>query len=452
MGISSDKKELFSFKEQIAQEELFQGENFRVAPVPLALKPEEIDFLERLGDHVLNFMRTCNLLHRRAWKGEAPDWITDYLDRGKPERIVQLARQKKFNGDLPLVLRPDLLLTENGFSLTELDSVPGGIGLSAFLNDSYQKVGYPVYGADGLMVTNFLEALQEASGKGEQGVIAICVSEESAMYRPEMHWLAGQFAQQGARVFVVNPGQMEYHADGVYAKGHKIDLIYRFFELFDLPNLENQDKLLEALETQRVRITPPIKPALEEKMWLGLFQNTNLRSHWRRELGDKGIRVMEQLIPVTNVMDPSPLPPHATIYGLGIHDWERLKTFSQKERDWIIKISGFSELAWGAKGVFYGSDMSSEDWAKTIEMALESFKSNPYIIQKFTPAKLIDQTYIDQDGSLIGFKGRARVCPYYFVVGGKARLSGILATVCPADKKLIHGMDVAVLSPVQATE
>ena len=31
----------------------------------------------------------------------------------------------------PTVLRPDLLLTDEGFVMTELDSVPGGIGLTA---------------------------------------------------------------------------------------------------------------------------------------------------------------------------------------------------------------------------------------------------------------------------------------------------------------------------------
>ena len=40
--------------------------------------------------------------------------------------------------------------------------------------------------------------------------------------------------------------------------------------------------------------------------------------------------------------------------------------------------------------------------------------------------------------------GRVRLCPYYFVVGNgdqaRAKLGGVLATVCPADKKIIHGM------------
>ena len=43
---------------------------------------------------------------------------------------------------------------------------------------------------------------------------------------------------------------------------------------------------------------------------------------------------------------------------------------------------------------------------------------------------------------------RLRLCPYYLVTGEKVELQGALATLCPMDKKLIHGMQDAVLVPV----
>jgi hypothetical protein len=43
--------------------------------------------------------------------------------------------------------------------------------------------------------------------------------------------------------------------------------------------------------------------------------------------------------------------------------------------------------------------------------------------------------------------GRARITPYYFVVGDDVRLGGVSATVVPIDKKLIHGMVDAVIVP-----
>ena len=48
-------------------------------------------------------------------------------------------------------------------------------------------------------------------------------------------------------------------------------------------------------------------------------------------------------------------------------------------------------------------------------------------------------------------KGRVRLCPYYFVSGegdaARPQLGGVLATIDPADKKIIHGMTDAILAP-----
>ncbi|HEV2261598.1 MAG TPA: hypothetical protein VGR69_04850, partial [Candidatus Rubrimentiphilum sp.] len=45
------------------------------------------------------------------------------------------------------------------------------------------------------------------------------------------------------------------------------------------------------------------------------------------------------------------------------------------------------------------------------------------------------------------FDGRVRLCPYFFIVEEKVKLGGILATIAPANKRLIHGMTDAVMSP-----
>lgn len=56
--------------------------------------------------------------------------------------------------------------------------------------------------------------------------------------------------------------------------------------------------------------------------------------------------------------------------------------------------------------------------------------------------------YVDTASLTMGrMSGRARLSPYYFVSEGKAELAGILATICPADKKVIHGMKDAIMVP-----
>jgi hypothetical protein len=51
------------------------------------------------------------------------------------------------------------------------------------------------------------------------------------------------------------------------------------------------------------------------------------------------------------------------------------------------------------------------------------------------------------NNEIIEMPGRVRLSPYYFIAGDAARLGGILATIVPLDKKLIHGMSDAIMAP-----
>jgi hypothetical protein len=146
------------------------------------------------------------------------------------------------------------------------------------------------------------------------------------------------------------------------------------------------------------------------------------------------------------------VPHYAVIPGLGIQDWRDLKKFSQKQREYVLKISGFSELAWGAHGVFMGQDLPHKEWADRIDNAINSFPRNPYILQKFFKGRLVDQPVYDSKTEAIStLRGRVRLCPYYFVVSEKEiRLGGALATIVPADKKILHGMRDGIMVPTAA--
>src|SRR6202030_2044803 len=141
----------------------------------------------------------------------------------------------------------------------------------------------------------------------------------------------------------------------------------RFFELFDAANVASAKNLFALAAEKRIRLTPPPRPIFEEKMLFALLWNRNLHDFWRQELGEGFFNRLLQLVPCSWVVDPAPLPPHAAIPGLNLTDWSQLKGLSQKERDLILKVSGFSENAWGARGVFLGSDLPQEDWSKAVD-------------------------------------------------------------------------------------
>ena len=95
-----------------------------------------------------------------------------------------------------------------------------------------------------------------------------------------------------------------------------------------------------------------------------------------------------------------------------------------------------------------GDDLTREEWESAIDEALASFDRTPWILQRFHKGKLVRQRYLDRDRDEIReYEGRVRLCPYYFVTGEDAvSLGGVLATIAPADKRLIHGMNDAVLT------
>lgn len=421
-------------RDQMPAEGLFAGATWRISPEAFPLSKELVVRLEALGPHLLAFYRACNVMYRHSVEGKMPRWIADYLDAGKPKELIEFSRLGRFKGHVPRVIRPDVILTNDHFFITELDSVPGGIGLTGWLGKTYAELGDQIVGgAHGMM--EGVDAILRAESKSEEPLAVVVVSDESATYRPEMEWLGKQV---GFRV--VKPEELTAF--------DKTAVVYRFFELFDLPNVPNARALMNAAAQGEVHVTPPFKPQLEEKMMFAFLWMEQLRSFWREQLGDKTLAALREVLPYTWIVDPAPLPPHAVIPELNIHEWREMAKFSQKQRELVLKISGFSEHAWGSRGVFVGHDLSSGEWAEAIEQALKDFAKHPFILQRFEKSKLLEARYVDfETNEPRSFSARVRLCPYYFVVGDDAKLGGILATVCPADKKILHGMPDAVMAP-----
>jgi len=408
---------------------LFDGKTWRLSPTPFLLPPSFVEELEWLGRRIYAFQRACNQIYRASKNGRAPEWIAHYADAGKPAWLLDAAESRSLRRALPLVLRPDLVLTESGYSIAEIDSVPGGIGLTAFLNATYAKAGFDIIGGE----TGMLKAFAEALPKGR---VAIAVSDEAATYRPEMEWIAGRLKEFGREVIVIS-AEKDAPPDAV---------VYRFYELFDLPNLPGGIASIKEAAMGTRSMTPPPRPHLEEKMWLALLWSKPLEPWWHRILGARYFQDLRRIVPRGWVMDPAPLPHHAGIPGLDIADWQGLKAFSQRQRQLVLKQSGFSAEAWGARSVVIGHDEPHACWSTAVDRALEEFPRRPWVLQEFSHSRLFDLPVAEDDG--VEWKqGRVRLCPYYFVVDGRTQLAGALATFCPPDKKILHGMQDAVMVP-----
>jgi len=430
--------------------------SWRVSPEPYYLSSEEILFFEDLGCHLLKFYTVLNSLYSDSVKGKIPSWFAQYLDAGKPDDLVAYSRMKRIRGDLPGIIRPDIMVTGKGFSITELDSVPGGFGLTARLMDLYSSMDEIVGMSEGGIPEAFYKMAESVSGE-KSCVVAIIVSDEANDYWGEMSSLSQHLNDKGFPVFALKPQELIFREEGLFFKKNnnevKVDVLYRFFELFDLKNIPKAELIMYSCKKGRVKITPPFKPYLEEKLAFSLFKHPVLTSLWEKELGCETFSILSHLIPETWILDSREVPDYAVIPGLDIggklvQNWKELISLTKKERELVIKPSGFSPESWGSRGVVIGHDVSAEVWEKTLEDSLAKFPEGSSVLQVFHKGRRVRVRYRDSGtDSIVEMESRVRLTPYYFLIEGSARLAGILATLCPHDKKKIHGMSDAVLIP-----
>ena len=421
--------ELATIQEALPEGGLYEG-GWRYSPEPLVLSKAEVRALRGLGHPLARFQQASDEIYRRSAAGSLPAWIAEVLDVGKPTWMIEVQRSPELRGEVPRVIRPDLLLGEGGFSLTELDAVPGGLGMTAWLSRLYAGAGYEVLGGADGMVDGLRTVLPEGG--------AVLISEEAGDYRKEVEWLVAQ-AGGGREV--------------VPAEAHVPDgrAIYRFFEWFDWEAVTPARDLAVRSARGEVRMTPPCKPHLEDKLWLALLWTPALKPLWEQVMRGSHLQRVRELVPPGWVVDPSPLPPQAALPKLDVHSWNEVAEFSQKERQLVLKISGFHETAWGSKGVFIGHDLAKEEWKQRLNEALEDFEQQPWILQEFRESRVIEHPVFRDDGGVQMMAGRVRLCPYYFTdAEGRTELGGCLATIVPADKKKIHGMKDGVLVPCVA--
>src|SRR3954470_20931596 len=157
-----------SIRAALREQPLFEDKTWQLSPEAWPLTAEQVAQLEAIGAACLEFHQALETLYLRSAAGKnllrnkpliAP-WVAEYLDRGKPAALIAHAREPKNRGMFPPVLRPDLLLTDEGFVMTELDSVPGGVGLTAFLNRLYgSETDAAMLGFGDAMVKNFHASL-----------------------------------------------------------------------------------------------------------------------------------------------------------------------------------------------------------------------------------------------------------------------------------------------------
>lgn len=438
------------------------GIGWMLSPVPYEIDSSRLAMLERLGLSLYQFSKAIDRLYKTSLKDPDLHWIQSLFQAGKPQQLVNFAQMGRLKQHLPLVIRPDLLVTERGLALCEIDAVPGGIGFTASLSQAYQSLGFQLVGAPEGIPHAFLTMLLESAPDFglEDPFIGLVVSDESSDYRSEMDWLVESIQQIYPRIALLHPKRirLEHNRLGFMDESNHfqaIQILYRFFELFDLPNIPQIELIQYAIKKGLLFCTPPFKPHLEEKFVLALIHDPFLEPFWLETLGEAHYQLLKTLVPEGWILNPEPVPAHASIVpelrfaGQWFRDFSRLGTLTQKQRELVIKPSGFSPMAWGSRGIKIGHDLSQVAWQQALQEAFSQFHTTPWLMQRFQNPEVEPYSYFDSaSGEIRTGEGRTRLCPYYFVSNDSVRLAGILATTCPKDKKIIHGMKDGVMRPL----
>src|SRR3954454_7778849 len=139
-------EKLSAIRNAIPAQSLFAEKDWLLSPDAFPVDEKFLADLKQLGHRLFVFQRACNQLYQLSVKGKQPEWVARYLDAGKPAELIESSRRKEIRNDLPFVIRPDLILTDSGYAIAEIDSVPGGIGLTGWLNQTYSKFDDAVLG------------------------------------------------------------------------------------------------------------------------------------------------------------------------------------------------------------------------------------------------------------------------------------------------------------------
>ena len=186
--VQAQDDRLAAIRAAFPKEGLFAEKDWLLSPDAFPIEKKFVAELEQLGHRLFVFQRACNQLYQLSVKGKQPEWVARYLDAGKPKELIEFSRRKEIRDDLPRIIRPDLILSEEGYIIAEIDSVPGGIGLTGWLNQTYSAFESQIIGGRDGMLDGFRSVLPNGGD--------ILISQEAATYRPEMEWIAARLNQR----------------------------------------------------------------------------------------------------------------------------------------------------------------------------------------------------------------------------------------------------------------
>ncbi|MGF7046228.1 hypothetical protein J2T13_000704 [Paenibacillus sp. DS2015] len=286
---------------------------------------------------------------------------------GYPESILPWIRATSFIGERDdILLRSDWYEEDSVIKFLELNlgSSVGGVLLASLHSSllTLSNVNDAIFKQDVFYINTIHEWAQNAYKLWLKHLSdPLMVFVESLASMPSMHEtlhkMATVFSEvTGVRTIVCTPSELILQEDGIYTDGHKVDVIYRLFDLEDLESNPNEfNHILNAIEKKIVSM--PMGFAF-------------------RILGNKALFSL--------LSDPE----YHSAYSTDEIDWIRrhipwTRIFNEKYKETAIldKEKLLLKLAdgHGGEGVICGWEMSESDWESHVVLLLST--NNRTILQ-----------------------------------------------------------------------
>lgn len=382
--------------------------NFRISPDPFKLNKSQKKELEDIGEVICNYMDSCIELYKTNSS------VHELLDRGKPEEYKN-AQNIKY-----LFLRPDLILTNSGFSVCEIETSPFGLGLAEVLNRAYGNEGYDTVVQEN-QLKNYIQ-----SKVGNTGTIAY--SDKVKAFKGQLEFMANQLFSGNGKIWTAK----KIGTESISSKE-----IYRAFYL----NEQFTDKNIAKLFNEKHIYIPTSTPQFEEKALLSFIWDSRFTQFFISKLGESEFKLLRKLIPKTWVLGEEQYVDEGLPQGK--KSSIELANIGKSNRKFVLKQSGFiSSSSWG-EGVAFLHKMGGQKASEMIKSALED-KRHLYIIQEFTQGKVIPMEYLNSNGERVNSNARIRLTPYYAYVGReKGKLIAAKVTGCE-NTEYIHASTASI--------
>lgn len=193
-----------------------------------------------------------------------------------------------------------------------------------------------------LKSTAFFEKL-----KGHRPNIAIVDFLESGT-PAEFEAFQDSYRKKGYFTVIADPKELDFDGKHLYYKDDVIHMIYRRLVTGEMMgDIERAKPLIDAYLADKAMLLGGFRSQLmHTKRIFAILHHP----FCRKFLSGEELDFIEKHIPETQILDKT-----------------KLKEYSKKKDDWVIK----AEDGYGGKGIFFGEDLSSEDFIRILEDASE---------------------------------------------------------------------------------